>query len=103
MPKKDRQKSIRLPSDVTDATEKLARAEDRDYEPADQLLARILAERHARWEAERPGKRYKEPALPDAENLPKLPEGWIWAGIEQLTDLSSGKAFKKSEYSEKGN
>jgi type I restriction enzyme S subunit len=29
----------------------LVHAEGRDYEPADQLLARILAERHARWEA----------------------------------------------------
>ena len=30
----------------------LARAEGRDYEPADVLLERILAERRARWEAE---------------------------------------------------
>jgi type I restriction enzyme S subunit len=30
----------------------LARAEGREYEPADALLARILAERRARWEAE---------------------------------------------------
>ena len=40
----------------------LARAEGRDYEPADVLLQRILAERRAKWEAENPGKRYKEPA-----------------------------------------
>ena len=32
----------------------LARAEGRDYEPADRLLARILQERRARWEAEQP-------------------------------------------------
>ncbi len=42
----------------------LARAEGRDYEPADVLLQRILAERRAKWEAENPGKRYKEPAAP---------------------------------------
>ena len=29
----------------------LARAEGRDYEPADRLLARILVERRARWAA----------------------------------------------------
>jgi type I restriction enzyme S subunit len=31
----------------------LARRESRDYEPADELLARILVERRARWEEER--------------------------------------------------
>jgi len=31
----------------------LAREQGRDYEPADELLARILAERRARWEEER--------------------------------------------------
>jgi type I restriction enzyme S subunit len=54
------------------------------YEPADQLLARILAERRARWQAEHPGKKYKEPASPDTESLPELPEGWAWATVEQL-------------------
>ena len=31
----------------------LAEAEGRDYEPADQLLERILAERRVRWESQR--------------------------------------------------
>lgn len=64
----------------------LARAEGRDYEPADQLLARILAERRARWEAEHPGKRHKEPEPPDTEDLPELPEGWVWASVAQLAE-----------------
>ncbi len=34
----------------------LARAEGRDYEPADVLLTRILAERRERWEAEQLAK-----------------------------------------------
>ena len=40
----------------------LARAEGRDYEPADRLLERILIERRAQWESQekRRGK-YKEP------------------------------------------
>jgi type I restriction enzyme S subunit len=63
----------------------LARAEGRDYEPADQLLARILSERRARWEAEHPGKRYMEPAPQDAEDLPRLPEGWYWTNMMSIT------------------
>ena len=44
----------------------LAQAEGRDYEPADQLLERILAERRARWEAQGKKKsKYKEAASPD--------------------------------------
>ena len=48
-------------------------------EPADRLLARILAERRAKWEAEHPGKKYVEPAAPVTDGLPELPEGWCWA------------------------
>ena len=63
----------------------LADAESRDYEPADRLLERILAERRARWESQekRRGK-YKEPAAPDTSNLPNLPDGWVWATVEQI-------------------
>ena len=60
----------------------LAQTEGRDYEPADQLLARILSERRARWESqEKRGRKYKEPAAPDTSNLPKLPEAWVWATV----------------------
>ena len=54
----------------------LARAEGRDYEPADRLLERILAERLALWEAQeqRRGK-YKEPVPPDTSDLAELPQG----------------------------
>ena len=48
-------------------------------EPADRLLARILAERRAKWEAEHPGKKYVEPAAPVTDGLPELPVGWCWA------------------------
>ena len=77
----------------------LARKEGRDYEPAEKLLQRILRERRARWEADtlakmqasgKPPKddhwkqKYKEPSAPDSSNLPKLPEGWCWASLDQL-------------------
>ena len=69
----------------------LACAEGRDYEPADVLLERILAERRARWEAQekRRGK-YKEPAAPDTSDLPPLPEGWMWATLGQIAALKGG-------------
>ncbi len=80
----------------------LARKEGRPYEPADQLLARILQERRAKWEADQlarmlaAGKhprddswkrKYKEPGPPDTANLPALPEGWTWARAEQVCDF----------------
>ncbi len=77
----------------------LARQECRDYEPADVLLQRILAERCARWEAEQFAKmgqqgrlpldnawkaKYQEPTVPDVSELPELTDGWRWARAEQL-------------------
>ena len=73
----------------------LAPAEGRDYEPADQLLERVLAERRAHWEAqEKPRGKYKEPVAPDMANLPGLPEGWAWVPADQLSDIVSGQTPK---------
>jgi type I restriction enzyme S subunit len=74
------------------------------FEPADALLDRILAERRARWEADYAAKyeakgktppkgwqsRYKEPQPPDTDDLPDLPEGWVWVSAEQLGDVVTG-------------
>ena len=64
----------------------LAQSEGRDYEHADRLLARILAERRAQWEAQekRRGK-YKEPVAPNTSDLPELPDGWVWSTVAQLS------------------
>ncbi|MFQ6028112.1 MAG: hypothetical protein ACE5Q6_11520 [Dehalococcoidia bacterium] len=77
----------------------LARAEGRDYEPADQLLERILTERRARWESHQNRRgQYKEPAAPDTSDLPELPEGWVWATVGALlTSIKAGKNFKCEE------
>jgi len=89
----------------------LARREGRDYEPADVLLERILEERRARWEAEelarlraqgreptddRWKRRYKEPEPPDTTGLPELPEGWVWATMDQLLSepLRNGRSVR---------
>lgn len=61
--------------------------QDPNDEPADRLLARILAERRAKWEAEHPAKKYVEPAAPVTDGLPELPAGWCWARAEQLCDF----------------
>jgi type I restriction enzyme, S subunit len=71
-----------------------------DVEHARELLKHILSERKRKWEAEHPGKKYKEPTLPDSSNLPKLPKGWVWATIEQLaTKVQYGSSAKTNEHS----
>ena len=69
----------------------LARVEGSDYERADELLERILAERRAHWESEGKGSRkYREPAAPDTADLPDLPEGWAWASLGQAAEVQGG-------------
>lgn len=77
----------------------LAKQEYRSYEPASELLARVLAERRARWETDQLAKLraagkepkdnkwkacYEEPAAPDNSTLPALPEGWTWTTLGQV-------------------
>jgi len=62
----------------------LARREGRSYETGAQLLQRILETRRSQWQGK--GK-YKEPAAPDATDLPELPEGWVWSSTEQISDF----------------
>lgn len=83
----------------------LARKEGRSYETGEQLLARILKERRATWEAAqfakmqasgKPSnsddwkKKYKEPDRPDTATLPSLPEGWVWASFGQVFGVFVG-------------
>ncbi|HCG5954832.1 TPA: restriction endonuclease subunit S [Vibrio parahaemolyticus] len=76
------------------------RAENSDLvqETGEQLLARILKQRHEQWQQQKlaefaekgktPPKnwqdKYPEPVQPDTTDLPELPEGWVWATIDQL-------------------
>jgi type I restriction enzyme, S subunit len=94
----------------------LARKEGRSYEPADELLVRMLKERRRRWEEAEQAKmraagkapkddrwkaKYPEPEQPDTRNLPSLPEGWCWATVDQLSAKvfygSSAKAGEESD------
>lgn len=93
----------------------LARAESRDYEPADHLLARILKKRRAKWETDQLAKmqaqgkapkddkwkeKYQEPAGPDTTDLPELPEGWVWCSLGQVfeVDVGATPTRAKKEY-----
>lgn len=72
-------------------------AHKNELEPASVLLERIKEERRKNTTG-----KFKELPPVDTADLPELPEGWVWIRIGELTDLSSGKAFKKSEYSDQG-
>ncbi len=70
------------------------------------LLKRILTERRKKWEEDyvkkyigahdyEPNddswkKKYREPDVPDISNLPKLPKGWIWSTVDQLSIVVRG-------------
>lgn len=74
-------------------------------EPASALLARILTERRHKWESDQQTKfatsgksppknwqaKYAEPSPPDTTALPKLPNGWTWASVEQVGTVQLGR------------
>lgn len=76
------------------------RAHNTPAETGAQLLERILTERRTRWEAKQLAKfaeqgktppkdwqkKYPEPVQPDTTDLPELPEGWVWASLDMLTE-----------------
>ena len=100
------------------------RAQHTPTETGAQLLERILKERRVRWEAkqlakfEEQGKaapkdwrkNYPEPTKPNTVNLPKLPNGWGWATIEQISSDAKhslaigpfGSDLKVSDYRDAG-
>ncbi len=62
----------------------IARRQGRSYETGPELLGRILEVRRSQWSAR--GK-YLEPSGPDSTAKPPLPDGWVWASAEQLSDF----------------
>ena len=85
------------------------RTQHQPTETGAQLLQRILQERRARWEARQLAKfaeqgktppkdwqkKYPEPVQPDTSGLPELPQGWVWASLDQLAlDSSYGTSVK---------
>jgi type I restriction enzyme S subunit len=96
----------------------LARKEGRTYETGEQLLARILKERRAKWEADQLAKmldagkapkddswkrKYKEPSSPNTSSSFELPEGWTCASSDQLLAwVTSGSRGWARYYSSDG-
>lgn len=101
------------------------RKQNPDVEPASKLLERILAERRAKWEEAELAKmkargkeprndnwkkRYKAPLGHVSSGLPKQPENWVWASVDQLaasskgaiTDGPFGSNLKTIHYTEEG-
>lgn len=99
------------------------RAQHTPSETGAQLLQRILTVRRARWEAKQLAKfkkqgkpppkdwqkKYPEPVQPDTTGLSKLPEGWVWASVDQcsldesaITDGPFGSNLKSSHYQDSG-
>ncbi|ACD97218.1 restriction endonuclease subunit S [Trichlorobacter lovleyi] len=88
------------------------RTKNTPKETGAQLLERILKERRARWEekqlarfkeqAKTPPKgwqdKYPEPVQPDTTNLPELPEGWVWASVDQVGEVFLGKMLDKTKH-----
>jgi type I restriction enzyme S subunit len=88
------------------------RTANQPKETGTQLLERILIERRARWEVKQLAKfkeqgkappkdwqaKYPEPVKPDTNDLPELPEGWIWASLDQVAStVRNGLSQKPSQ------
>jgi len=58
-----------------------------NVEPASKLLERILAERRAKSKDK---EKYIESVAPDIDNLPALPNGWIWTSLGQMFEVYVG-------------
>lgn len=90
-----------LKAAVTGALTADWRAQNTAPESGAALLARILQERRARWEEKQLAKfasqgkalpkdwqkKYPEPVQPDTTGLPELPQGWVWASVDQLCEF----------------
>ena len=88
-----------------------------ELEPASVLLERILKARREKWETEQLEQmrakekmpkddkwkaKYKEPVAPDMIELPKLPKGWTWATVEQLSTKIQYGSSKKTDADSNG-
>lgn len=88
-----------------------------ELEPTADLLARILQERRAKWEADQLAKmqaagkppknddwkqKYQEPTVLDTSELPELPQDWIWSALDAVCKVTSGFAFKSSDFINEG-
>ncbi len=95
------------------------RQHKRANEPTSEtILQALLATRRSRWEQaeflrqKAAGKkvkndnwkaRYPEPTPPNTDDLPALPEGWVWTSLDQLTFHLASGSRDWSQYYDRGN
>lgn len=80
------------------------RADNPPAETGEALLQRILSDRRTRWaqEPRNKGKRYQAPVAPETDDLPKLPEGWAWASLDQICGHITSGSRAWSRYYDEG-
>jgi type I restriction enzyme, S subunit len=71
-------------------TEKWREDHKDEIEPAHLLLKKVEKTRKRILK-----KKYVELEI-DSSKLPTIPETWVWTRFENITDMTSGRAFKKS-------
>ena len=90
-----------LAAAVTGKLTEAWRAEQPQGKSAEDLLTDIRSERRARWEERQHSKmsskqltlsdawkqKYEELGTPDSKDLPELPNGWLWAYGEVVSDF----------------
>ena len=59
------------------------REKHKDVEPAEVLMQRIRNERRKKWRK----SKYEEPVAANVTELPKLPQGWVWARAEEVCEI----------------
>lgn len=72
---------------------------------ATDLLSEILSERRVAWQRNKrnTSKSYREPLMADAGALPRLPENWTWATLDQLCPHITSGSRAWAPYYNRGN
>ena len=88
-----------------------------DVEPAGSLLKKVKKEHQLLWEEIESSKmlarnkvpdndkwklKYSYPKYTKYDQLPEIPEAWVWCTLEQLAIYKSGVAYKSKDFSKKG-
>lgn len=82
-------------------------AQTTSEQSGEQLLSELLTERREQWNGRR---KYVEPAPPETNALPRLPDSWVWVSPEQIAAPEDhslaigpfGSNLKVSDYSDAG-
>lgn len=77
-------------------------SQDPNDEPASVLLERIAAEKAQLVKEEKIKKQKPLPPITEVEKPFELPQGWCWMRLGSVTTVSTGFAFKTSQYVDQG-